>query len=338
MRQDHPDDIENESTPTSGSGTRANDSGDSRLERFARSLLRVDDLVERLMRHLRFEAFDYRSPAWPPTWLKAVAGISSVFLALGLLVPFGGLVGAVFAALGFEALGRMQASSALQFLLATVSDFLARSSAGLPLSPDEIFVAWKVSGVGLFLASVVGSRGGRVGWALYGLLTSAIVWAQVPTSSRWVAAGVVLVAWSILSILALGRSAGPGSPRSPRRPGSQRGRTRSETLTARAERSAQKHAYADLSAYFDQQGSESIDRIAQALRIPKSRVSELRSDYLPVWVSSRVRMTPAKQKRVIAEYREGEASRKEICENNEISLSEFRGLLKRYEAAEHASD
>ncbi|NYD51719.1 hypothetical protein BJY14_007702 [Actinomadura luteofluorescens] len=57
--------------------------------------------------------------------------------------------------------------------------------------------------VALLVFGFFGSWGARLGWIATGAATVAMVWAgTTPHASRWTAAGVAVLAWSVLSIVA----------------------------------------------------------------------------------------------------------------------------------------
>lgn len=80
--------------------------------------------------------------------------------------------------------------------------YVTSHSAGLPASADLLLTAWAIGAGVLLLCSILGHRGARLGWCLYGALTIAGVWAGAPAGSRWLAGGVALSAWAVLSVLA----------------------------------------------------------------------------------------------------------------------------------------
>lgn len=93
-------------------------------------------------------------------------------------------------------------------LTRTITDpvraYLDTQAGGVPLSATQLWWLWLVAVIVLFLsASFLDSRGARLGWTLVGALTVAMVWAGSAVAQREIAAGVTVVAWSLLSVLAL---------------------------------------------------------------------------------------------------------------------------------------
>ncbi len=83
--------------------------------------------------------------------------------------------------------------------------WMTAHSTGLPVSVTHLLLAWVASGAALFLGGLFGFRGARVGWPVYGVLTAAMAWFGAEPAHRPVAAGVVALAWAVLSIFVLHR-------------------------------------------------------------------------------------------------------------------------------------
>jgi hypothetical protein len=145
----------------------------------------------------------------------------------------------------------------------------------------------------LFVFSLAGSLGARIGWAVFGLFSCAAVYAGTQPPSQWTAAGLAAFAWSVASIVAFNS----GRQRRPRL-AQRRSRKASESdqhyeeVRKNGHRHAKRLGYKDLGEYFSLRGNQVIPVIAKELRIPKSRVKELRAEYLEDYISVPNHLTP----------------------------------------------
>lgn len=144
--------------------------------------------------------------ALPKTWLLAAP---AVFLALVLLVRVAtGIAHAVatFHAKPVPDVHLDSAGRVLHLVSDPIQSFFAEHGQGLALTPEQLMLGW-FAGLGVvFVAAVLGSRGGMVGFAVLGAATTAITWLGSHDSAhRPVAAGAVLLAWSLLAVPGLRR-------------------------------------------------------------------------------------------------------------------------------------
>ncbi|MGW2331662.1 hypothetical protein ACWC5C_38760 [Streptomyces sp. NPDC001700] len=91
---------------------------------------------------------------------------------------------------------------------ATITDpvhaYLRAHTVGLPITATTVFVIWQTVGVGTLIGSWVStSFGPRITWIVYGAATAFMVWDASPAAGRTVATGLAVIAWTILSSLAL---------------------------------------------------------------------------------------------------------------------------------------
>ena len=70
-------------------------------------------------------------------------------------------------------------------------------SAGLPISADALWWTWLVAGAVLLLLAMARSVGARIGWALFGIATTAMVWQSTPAPSAITAAALTTLAWMV---------------------------------------------------------------------------------------------------------------------------------------------
>ncbi|MFD0396316.1 hypothetical protein ACFQ3Z_45605 [Streptomyces nogalater] len=85
-----------------------------------------------------------------------------------------------------------------------VRTYIAQHSAGLPVAASTVYTLWLLTGItGLVVGCLTRRTGVRVAWAVWGASTVFMVWVATPDTSRPVAAGLVVLAWTLLSAFAL---------------------------------------------------------------------------------------------------------------------------------------
>ena len=159
------------------------------------------------VRRLWDQARDVHSPQWPPRWLPIAAALAVVGGLLLWAVPH--VVAALYSAVDRWAgpggqWGQVDDLAGVPF--AGLRAAMRAPDEVLPVSAPTLMWTWLVAGGALFLAAAVGrSPGARIGWAVYGAATLALVWNGTPTLGRVVAAAVTAVWWAVLSVLAYRR-------------------------------------------------------------------------------------------------------------------------------------
>jgi len=136
-----------------------------------------------------------------------------LLLAVGLVLMLAGAliryVIVPFVGAGVEAIeaipGLLGSSDLIYVSLEPVERYLTSHASGLSLSPDELKAVWISSGVLFFILACVGSTGARIGWVIFGVLSTGMVWAATPQPSEWIGAGLTMTLWALLSIFAFGR-------------------------------------------------------------------------------------------------------------------------------------
>lgn len=123
-------------------------------------------------------------------WLATVAVVTAVD---ALLTPVG------------QAWAGNSADWYLTVVTRPVSAYLATHTQALGVTPTQITAVLLVAGMALWTLSVFRSVAARVGWVLYGLALVAMTFAGSPDQGRWLAAGIMLLYWALLSIPALSR-------------------------------------------------------------------------------------------------------------------------------------
>lgn len=114
----------------------------------------LGSIIANVVREMWREALDFKQP---PLWLKVLVLIFLVGVALTLLP----LAGDFLTALGLRTGSLLSGAKLSRVALDPVRSYLTNHSAGLPLSPDDLWAAWKVSGVMLFVSALMGFTGGR---------------------------------------------------------------------------------------------------------------------------------------------------------------------------------
>jgi hypothetical protein len=168
----------------------------------SKACIKLDDLDKaagRLTIRMWREAVDYKSPSWPPAWLVYAGAALLMLIAFKTIVP---IVSGVFVAIGFGLGDLVSGSELAQVVTTSVRRYLDNVGPQLGISGQLLWKYWAISGIGLFVAACAGLIGGRLGWAIFGLVTGAIVHAEAPASSRLLILCVVAVWWSLLSVLA----------------------------------------------------------------------------------------------------------------------------------------
>jgi hypothetical protein len=82
-----------------------------------------------------------------------------------------------------------------------VRAYLDAHTEGLPVDADFLWSAWLIAGSAIVVLGFFGSTGARIGWALFGAMTVAMVWQQTAQPGRPVAAGIAVLWWIAFAVL-----------------------------------------------------------------------------------------------------------------------------------------
>jgi len=142
-----------------------------------------------------------------------VVGVTALALAMWVLaqiVTFIGWVGGGHAGADvgrvFSELGQTVASLPLVHTATDpIGAWAEQHAAGLPVSAGTLLTVWGIGGGLLVLGGLCGARGARVAWPLYGAATAAMAWFGAQDPHQPIAAGLIVLAWILLSILVLHR-------------------------------------------------------------------------------------------------------------------------------------
>lgn len=85
-----------------------------------------------------------------------------------------------------------------------VRTYIASHAAGLAVEASTVYTLWLLTGiVGLVLGYLSRNNGVRAMWTAWGAATVWMVWTATPATSRPVAAGLAVLAWTFLSAFAM---------------------------------------------------------------------------------------------------------------------------------------
>ncbi|MGW2826368.1 hypothetical protein ACWC24_36095 [Streptomyces sp. NPDC001443] len=92
-------------------------------------------------------------------------------------------------------------------LLATIDQpvrsYLATHTQTLPITATTAYGTWQAVGVVAFLLGYLRNIPARLTWTAWGAATVTMVWIATPEPGRQVAAGIAVLTWTALSLLAL---------------------------------------------------------------------------------------------------------------------------------------
>ena len=149
---------------------------------------------------------------WNPPELALLAGMS-----VGMLGVTAGAVWLLYQAVtGLSGLladgGRAATNSGRDLagwltdgpITTTVTDpiriYLDTHATGLPATAAQLWTTWLVTGGVLLLIAAAGSLGARIGWTVFGALTTAMAYAGTTGHGQALAAGLTAGLWALLSI------------------------------------------------------------------------------------------------------------------------------------------
>jgi hypothetical protein len=130
--------------------------------------------ASKLTGHLWCEAVDVGDPDWPPSWLYR-AGTVIAFI---VVVYFGSsTITDLLANAGASA----RSSNWGLVIEAPIRAYFEQHSAGLPVSTQKLIHVWGLAGLILFIVSLFGNIGARVGWVVFGLFSLVPLFMQEPS-------------------------------------------------------------------------------------------------------------------------------------------------------------
>ncbi|MDX2835467.1 hypothetical protein [Streptomyces scabiei] len=84
-----------------------------------------------------------------------------------------------------------------------VRSYLAQHSAGLAVSASTLYTLWQVAGMIGLIFGYLRSTAARLLWAAWGASSAAMIWSATPATSRPIAVGLAVLAWTVLSAFAM---------------------------------------------------------------------------------------------------------------------------------------
>ncbi|MEJ8632073.1 hypothetical protein [Streptomyces sp. MS2.AVA.5] len=141
-------------------------------------------------------------------WIRAVLMVAGVSLAV-LMAQAAGEVALEMLHQLLTAVPKVQVGADTSHGVFAVVDqpvrtYIAQHSAGLPVEGSTVYTLWLLTGiVGLVLGYLSRNNGVRAMWAAHGAATLWMVWTTTPDTSRPVAAGLTVLAWTFLSTFAM---------------------------------------------------------------------------------------------------------------------------------------
>ncbi|MEU3953620.1 hypothetical protein AB0F45_15070 [Streptomyces achromogenes] len=141
-------------------------------------------------------------------WLRAVVMVAGVSIVVLMAQAAGEVVLQQLHQL-LTAVPRVQVGVDTSSGVAAVVDqpvrtYIAQHSAGLPVAASTVYTLWLLTGItGLVLGFLTRSTGVRAMWTVWGAASVFMVWTATPQPGRSVAAGLAVLAWTLLSAFAL---------------------------------------------------------------------------------------------------------------------------------------
>lgn len=141
-------------------------------------------------------------------WLRALLAVAGVSFIVVMATAAGEIVLQALHQL-LTAVPKVQVGVDASSGVAAVIDqpvrtYIAQHSAGLPVAASTVYTLWLLTGiVGLVLGYLSRNNAVRAMWAGHGAATVWMVWTATPDASRPVAAGLAVLAWTLLSAFAM---------------------------------------------------------------------------------------------------------------------------------------
>lgn len=299
------------------------------------ALVQFRAMAGNLSRHMWRQATDLTSQDWPPKWLIALAALwilwlvaLILWLVIAIIIP---TFIKILVALGLGTSILISETKWAQVVLGPIHSYLDTHSGSLPFSLEQLFAFWVLFGVIVFFSSFRGSIGGRIGWAVFGIATGAVVWSETPEPSKWLATGLTTFLWSLLSTLAYRKLNATSSSTVANR--KRRFPEFLSIIERRAEQNARVLNYPDLAHYLDNKANQSPDIIATDLGIPPERVSALLSRRFPQGLPPGG-LSFKDRREILNKVLSGEESQAEMARRYNTSASTISRLVKDYKSRE----
>ncbi|MEQ4611502.1 hypothetical protein ABMX48_36830 [Streptomyces cavourensis] len=141
-------------------------------------------------------------------WIRAVLMLVAASFALLAVVAAGEAVlralHQLLTAVPTVQVGVDTSDSVLAIVDQPVRTYIAQHSAGLPIAASTVYTLWLATGItALVLGYSTRSNALRAMWTGWGAATVFMVWTATPDTSRTIALALTVLAWTLLSALAL---------------------------------------------------------------------------------------------------------------------------------------
>ncbi|MFH9568463.1 hypothetical protein [Streptomyces globisporus] len=141
-------------------------------------------------------------------WIRAVVMlVGASFVVLAVLAAGEAVLRTVhqlLTAVPTVQVGVDTSDSVLAIVDQPVRTYIAQHSAGLPIAASTVYTLWLATGIAaLILGYFTRSNALRAMWTGWGAATVFMVWTATPDTSRTVAVALTVLAWTLLSALAL---------------------------------------------------------------------------------------------------------------------------------------
>ncbi|WP_030978280.1 hypothetical protein [Streptomyces sp. NRRL S-1824] len=141
------------------------------------------------------------------SWIKALLVLTGVCVVIILLDTAGDIFDAALHRLADAVPATQVGTSASGEFWGVVDDpirsYIAQHTAGLAVSSSAVYTFWLMTGWFGLIGGLIGSTGARITWTCWGAGSVAAVWSAAPADGRTVATAIAVLAWTIVSTLAL---------------------------------------------------------------------------------------------------------------------------------------
>lgn len=286
-----------------------------------RNLKKLDRAAWIVARRLWAEAVEGGGPTWPPKWLSGTVVVLAVLLCFQVVFP---VLGVLLAQLAVSAADFASIPSLLRPVTENFSNYLRITGPLLGVSERALLLGWTLTGLVIFVASVIGARGGRFAWVVFGVVSILLVIQGSTPPTRLVVGSVAAILWALVSLVAFRATSDEAEGAASRGGKKKRGNPRQI-----AERRAIELEFEDLADYFDRRRRQKPDRLAEELGISEKDAKRLRQE---VGGISRAGGTPKAEKREAVEAARLEgADLNEVARRNGVKLATLKAWMKELE-------
>lgn len=154
------------------------------------------------VRHARFAGWHGMA-----NWIKAVLSLAAVCTFIVLLDAAGDIVSALARGIATATPDTQLASETSNSLWVVIDtpvrSYIAQHTSDLSVSGSAVYAFWQAVGLFGLVGGFLHSTGARITYTLWGAASIGMVWSASPADGRTVATGIAVLAWAIVSTLAL---------------------------------------------------------------------------------------------------------------------------------------